>query len=95
MQVQVVNLTKEEIAQIIREIVKQEIGAKLDAKLSPLFEAIAVSQKDVAGLANVSPRTVSAKIANGQLPAFAAEGSRRNFVTLEAVQDLKKRRPRK
>lgn len=91
MTVEVVNLTKEEIAEMFREIVKEEFEAKLESKLEPLLSAVIVRQKDAAPLAQVSPGTISNKIARGEISVLSRDGSRRNYLTLQTVKDLKPR----
>jgi len=85
-QLEIVQVTKEDLEKFIREAIKKELS-----QFEPLLETLVFRQKDVARLANVSSSTVANKIARGLVPYLAEDGSRRNYVTLKTVNDLKPR----
>jgi len=85
-QLEIVQITKEDLENFIREAIKKELS-----QFEPLLETLVFRQKDVARLANVSSSTVANKIASGLVPYLAEDGSRRNYVTLKTVNDLKPR----
>lgn len=87
MNVEFENLTAEEV----RAIVKEEINATLGARLDLIMAAMLIQQKDAAELAEVSPRTISNKIKSGEIKALAQEGSRKNYITLKAIEGLRPR----
>ena len=81
-------IERQELEEIVREVVREEIAAALE----PLLSAIVLRQKDVHELAGSSPRTVSNKIAKGEVPVLSSDGSRKNYLTLTTVRNLKRRR---
>lgn len=84
-------MTADEIAELIRNIVQEEISRNLESHLDPILSTICVQQKDAAELAGVSPRTLATRIADGDLPVLAQDGSRKNYLTLKSLADLKQR----
>lgn len=81
-------IERQELEEIIRDVVREEIAASLE----PLLSAIVLRQKDVPELAGRSPRTISNKIAKGEVPVLSSDGSRKNYLTLQTVKNLKRRR---
>jgi hypothetical protein len=84
-------VSREDVESVIRDVVREEIARSLE----PLLSAIVVRQKDAADLAETSARTLSNKIASGDLTVLAADGSRKHYFTLQTIEDLKQRRVRK
>lgn len=69
-----------------------EKGLEENSKmLSILLSAIVVSQKDAAKIASVSPLTIINKVRRGEVEDLSADGSRLNFLRLEAMPKLKER----
>ena len=85
-QLEIIQVTKEDLEKFIREAIKKEFS-----QFEPLLETLVFRQKDVAPLAKVSPSTVANKIANGLVPYLSQEGSRKNYLTLKTINDLKPR----
>jgi hypothetical protein len=65
-------------------------------ELAPMLEAlgelVVVQQKDAAAVAGVTSDTVRNKVKRGELSVLSRDGSRLNYLTLNKVGELKKRR---
>lgn len=62
------------------------------APLNTLSDYILLRQKDAAPAGGVSARSLSTKVANGEVMALAADGSRKNYITLRDTTNLKPRK---
>lgn len=85
-QVEIIQVTKEDLEKLIGEAIKREFSI-----FEPLFEVLVFRQKEVHSLAKVSPSTVANKISKGIVPYLSQDGSRKNYLTLKVINDLKPR----
>lgn len=81
-------MPKEELIELLREIVKEEVSAKID----PLLNVIVVQQKDACDAAGVCDDTVRKKALRGEVNILQRDGSRLNYVTITQMSGLKPRR---
>ena len=88
MTVDLINISKEELAEMLRDIVQEEVSRKLD----PLLNVIVLQQKDVCEATGISNDTVRNKAVRGELEILQRPGSRLNYLTLKEAGEL---RPRK
>lgn len=91
MTVDIVQISKDELAEMLRTIVKAEVDAKLD----PLLSVIVVQQKDACEAIGVSDDTVRNKSLRGEINVLQRDGSRLNYITLKEIGGLKSRSNRK
>ena len=81
-------IDREQAESILRDVVREEV----QAALAPLLSLIVLQQKDAAPIADVSARTLSNKISKGDVSVLSKDGSRKNFLTLQTLTDLKVRK---
>lgn len=86
---EIIQVTKEDLERLIGEVIRKELSL-----FEPLLETLVFRQKDVAPLAKVSSSTVANKIARGIVPYLSQDGSRKNYVTLKTVTNLRPRTKR-
>lgn len=65
---------------------------ELAPMLEILGELVVVQQKDAAAVAGVTADTIRNRVKRGELGVLSRDGSRLNYLTLNKVGELKKRR---
>jgi len=65
---------------------------KLLTLLEVLGDVVVVQQKDAATVAGISDDTIRNRVKRGELAVLSRDGSRLNYLTLNEVGELKKRR---
>lgn len=92
-------MSREElISQILETKDTSEIAERLKSvedMLKLLLSVVVVQQKDACEALGISPETVRNKVLRGETEVLSADGSRLNYITLENVNGLKKRKPTK
>lgn len=80
-------MPKEELIEILRGIVQEEVSKKID----PLLNVIVVQQKDACDAFDVCDDTVRKKANAGEINILQRDGSRLNYVTISQMNGLKSR----
>lgn len=91
MTVDLVNISKEELAALLRDIVQEEVSRKID----PLLNVIVLQQKDICDATGISNDTVRNKALRGELTVLGRDGSRLNYLTLKQAGELRPRKRKK
>lgn len=64
---------------------------RVESLLETIVSAIVVRQKDAAEVADVTEGTIIRKAASGKVKRLSKDGEKKQYITLEVVEGLKKR----
>lgn len=81
-------IPKDQLLDLLGDLLDQRIDAKLD----PLMQLIAVKQRDACGAAGVTDDTARNKVKRGEIQPLTRDGSNRVYFTLETMPGLKARK---